>query len=98
MALGAHQATLDGSGFSLSRANDIDQDACNTLISNFPIAKESVHCCPVEDFEFDALLPIDGLCFGFQCNDFSVVNERKGISGHYGGLYKWGGGYRFWWR
>ncbi len=90
MALGAHQATIDDSGFSLTWANDINQDACNTLVANFPIDKESVHCCPVEELEFKSLLPIDGLCFGFPCNDFSVVNERKGISGHYGGLYKWG--------
>ena len=90
MALGAHQSKIDGSSFSLSWANDIDQDACSTLVANFPISKESVHCCPVEDLKFNDLLPIDGLCFGFPCNDFSVVNERKGISGHYGGLYRWG--------
>lgn len=28
--------------------------------------------------------------FGFPCNDFSVVGDRRGISGNFGGLYRWG--------
>jgi DNA (cytosine-5)-methyltransferase 1 len=34
--------------------------------------------------------PINALAFGFPCNDFSLVGERKGIQGKYGNLYKAG--------
>ena len=51
---------------------------------------KSVLCCDVSTIDLDALQPIDGLVFGFPCNDFSIVGERKGISGHFGGLYQWG--------
>ena len=33
------------------------------------------------------LAKVAGLTFGFPCNDFSVVGERRGMSGHFGGLY-----------
>lgn len=90
MALGAHRARIDGNGFSLAWANDIDQDACTTLQRNIPISEKQVYCCSVADLKLEQLPMIDGLCFGFPCNDFSVVGERKGIAGHFGGLYRWG--------
>ncbi len=90
MALGAHQAKVEYSGFSMAWANDIDQDACDTLKQNISISEDQIHCCPVEKLNFDLLPKIDGLCFGFPCNDFSVVGDRQGISGHFGGLYRWG--------
>ena len=90
MALGAHLAKIDENGFSLAWANDIDQDACITLQRNIPIPNNQVYCCSVANVKFERLPKIDGLCFGFPCNDFSVVGERKGISGHFGGLYRWG--------
>ena len=31
-----------------------------------------------------------GLLFGFPCNDFSIVGERKGLAGKYGKLYSYG--------
>ena len=31
---------------------------------------------------------IDGLLFGFPCNDFSLVGKNKKLKGEYGGLYK----------
>ena len=34
--------------------------------------------------------PIDGLSFGFPCNDFSVVGEQKGIEGVFGPPYAYG--------
>ncbi len=90
MALGAHQARVDKHKFSMLWANDIDQDACNTLEKNIPIHEGRVYCCSVAELDFKDLPKIDGLCFGFPCNDFSVVGERRGISGHFGGLYRWG--------
>jgi len=36
------------------------------------------------------LKPIDALAFGFPCNDYSVVGEKKGMEGVYGPLYAFG--------
>lgn len=88
MALGAHKAQLDGHKFSHAWATDMDMDACQTMAENLPVGE--VICNRVEDLSFDKMPAIDGLAFGFPCNDFSVVGERNGISGAFGGLYQWG--------
>ena len=88
MALGTHKAQVDGYGFRHVWANDMDKDACETLKQNVPV--DEVICKKVENLRFEDLPEIDGLVFGFPCNDFSVVGERNGISGKYGGLYRWG--------
>jgi DNA (cytosine-5)-methyltransferase 1 len=72
-------------------ANDIDPDACKTYIRNIhPSNPNVVLCKPVEQILVDNLPDIDALAFGFPCNDFSVVGERKGINGKYGSLYTYG--------
>ena len=90
MALGAQRAKVKGNGFIHVWAIDKDNDACQTLKRNLPIPEHQVVCSPVEELDFSELQSIDGLVFGFPCNDFSVVGERRGISGRYGGLYRWG--------
>ncbi len=90
MALGAHNAKVDGYGFDHVWVNDFDKDACATFAKNFKIKANNVHCCRVEDLDFSTLSPIDGLAFGFPCNDFSMVGDRSGIAGEFGGLYRWG--------
>ncbi len=90
MALGAHLAKFKGHACRHVWVNDMDRDACHTFRHNLPIADDMVFCGDVKDIKFDSLPPIDGLVFGFPCNDFSVVGDRQGISGQYGGLYRWG--------
>ncbi|MCY3833286.1 MAG: DNA (cytosine-5-)-methyltransferase [Chloroflexi bacterium] len=88
MAYGAHLAEADGHKFHHVWVTDMDKDACKTLEENVPVDK--VICSKVEALDFDDLPMIDGLVFGFPCNDFSAVGERNGINGKYGGLYQWG--------
>lgn len=88
MALGAHSTQLNGHGFYHAWITDMDKDSCQTLAKNVPVG-EAI-CKRIEHLDFDAIPPIDGLAFGFPCNDFSVVGERNGISGEFGGLYRWG--------
>jgi DNA (cytosine-5)-methyltransferase 1 len=38
----------------------------------------------------DRLPEIDALAFGFPCNDFSYVGERRGLDGDFGPLYRYG--------
>ncbi len=90
MALGASLARYDSSGFFHEWANDIDADACQTLERNVRFPPGGVVRCPVERLDFGKLSSIDGLAFGFPCNDFSMVGERNGIEGRFGGLYQWG--------
>ena len=88
MALGAKNANYGSNGFNMVWANDNDQHACATLMLNLSIRPENVYCCDVRELDISQLSPIDGLVFGFPCNDFSMVGEKKGISGEYGSLYK----------
>lgn len=74
-------------------ATDYDSDTCKTfrhnLASNEP---ETVVCADIRRLDFNRLLDIsevDGLAFGFPCNDFSIVGEQKGIDGVYGPLYSY---------
>lgn len=89
-ALGAKMARCRNHVFKHVWANDIDRDSCNTLKKNFDRLQPA--CCPIQEFQncFKNLPAIDGLVFGFPCNDFSVVGEQRGIPGEYGGLYTYG--------
>ena len=52
----------------------------------------SVICGSVHDLDpvLDYLPKIDALAFGFPCNDFSYVGERRGLEGVFGPLYRYG--------
>ena len=76
-------------GVNHSWANDYDSDTCATYKRNFPDAKVIHKDIRKLDIEKD-LSEIDGLAFGFPCNDFSVVGEQKGINGTFGPLYEYG--------
>lgn len=75
-------------------ATDYDKDTCNTFRNNIcPNEPDSVVCKDIRKLNFDKLKEIsdiDGLAFGFPCNDFSLVGEQKGINGVYGPLYSYG--------
>ena len=90
MAWAANSVQSKGSKFSHAWINDNDKDACRTFRHNLSIEHADVHCKDVKKLSFEQLSKIDGLVFGFPCNDFSVVGDRRGRSGKYGGLYRWG--------
>ncbi|WP_136089933.1 DNA cytosine methyltransferase [Auritidibacter ignavus] len=76
-------------------ATDYDSDTCKTYAKNICDNEEdpSVICEDVRDLDYErlkALGGIDGLAFGFPCNDFSQVGERKGFNGEFGPLYTYG--------
>lgn len=88
MALGASQARLGDWRFEHVWATDIDRDSCRTIEQ--VVDPERIRRRDVRNIDFAKMGPIDGLVFGFPCNDFSVVGERRGIGGKYGGLYEFG--------
>ena len=88
MALGAHRARFNGHQFKHAWATDMNRDACDTLRFNLPV--DQVSCSRVEELDFAQLPAVDGLAFGFPCNDFSIVGERNGLVGKFGRLYAWG--------
>lgn len=89
-AEGARQTKL----FSHVWANDIDESALNTFKHNHPEC-ETIRgdgSKIFHDQKMERLKKkhgnIDGLIFGFPCNDFSMVGKKLGFQGNYGGLYK----------
>lgn len=85
-----------GERFSISHAwaTDYDKDTCSTFAANICSGKsKSVLCKDIRKLDFNSLhdiSEIDGLAFGFPCNDFSMVGKQKGINGTYGPLYSYG--------
>lgn len=84
-------------GFAIAHqwATDYDLDTCRTYAANVcgtPDSDSVVHAdIRTLDFaELEARGAIDGLAFGFPCNDFSAVGERKGLNGTFGPLYRYG--------
>jgi DNA (cytosine-5)-methyltransferase 1 len=75
-----------------SWSNDYDSSSCETFKRNIEIPPERVYCESVDRFvdRFEDLPKIDGLSFGFPCNDFSNIGEKKGLKGKFGGLYEYG--------
>ena len=93
LALGAITARIDNPDYRIEHAwaNDYDESTCRTYIKNIcPESPESVICGDVRELDIDSLGEIDGLAFGFPCNDFSVVGEQKGFDGKFGPLYTYG--------
>lgn len=98
IALGAinAKARFNGGFCTITHAwaTDYDSDTCDTYRKNIcPENPESVVCHDIRTLDYEilaAISEIDGLAFGFPCNDFSVVGEQKGIHGNFGPLYLYG--------
>ena len=69
-------------------ALDNNPDAVETYRLNHPGAE--VVCMKAEDCDFATVPDVEGLLFGFPCNDFSAAGPRTGLKGSYGGLFKEG--------
>lgn len=84
-ALGAYHARFQDYRFKHVWGLDNDRFACETFKNRFK--ETQVFCEHIEDFDFTKPPKIDGILFGFPCNDFSNVGKKKGTRGRYGGLY-----------
>lgn len=76
-------------------SNDFDPNACKTFALNICGDENdpSVICGPVEKLPIgdrSVLKDIDCFAFGFPCNDYSNVGEKKGLGGTFGPLYSYG--------
>ena len=98
LALGAFSTSVEGFSIEHAWASDYDPDTCETYRQNIcPDRPDSVLCKDIRKLAEEELAeintahgPIDAFAYGFPCNDFSLVGERKGIKGNYGGLYTYG--------
>lgn len=91
IAQGAMSASVGGFKIIHAWANDYDQDTCDTYARNIcPESPETVVCNDVHKLDISSLGPIDALAFGFPCNDYSIVGEKKGLNGIFGPLYTYG--------
>lgn len=95
LSLGAVSSYIKIAGKKISIkhvwASDYHKDSCDTYIHNICKGKPgSVICTDVKDLDIGSLPPIDAFAYGFPCNDFSNVGEKKGFDGTYGALYSYG--------
>ena len=95
LALGAFSAKIKVKGvdYGITHgwASDYDPDTCRTYRENIaPNSSETVVCEDVRNLDLKTLSEIDGFAYGFPCNDFSIVGEKKGIKGKFGPLYRYG--------
>lgn len=79
-------------GFDHVWASDYDADTCQTYEAN--IARHSPNVSVihrnVHQLDISSLPTVEGLLYGFPCNDFSLVGETLGLDGKYGPLYRYG--------
>jgi DNA (cytosine-5)-methyltransferase 1 len=91
IAVGASKTDVDGLKIDHAWATDYHPDTCDTYRKNiFPDNPENVICHDIRTLDLDVLKNIsdvDALAFGFPCNDFSQVGQKKGVDGEYGPLY-----------
>lgn len=95
LGMAAKLASRPGYRISHQWASDYDEDTCRTYATNICGVQEtsSVVHGDVRTLDFRVLKEagdIDGLAFGFPCNDFSQVGEQKGFDGEFGPLYTYG--------
>lgn len=83
-------------------ATDYDKDSCETYRANITkyekeklkinskvnVIHGDINELNLEDA--DLFPSVNGLIFGFPCNDFSLVGKSKGLDGDFGPLYKHG--------
>lgn len=61
-------------------ANDIDEATCETYSANICLGNsESVICRDVRELDISSLSAVDAFAYGFPCNDFSIVGEKKAL-------------------
>lgn len=95
LALGAFSASVKSKGVTYKVvhgwASDYDPDTQLTYTHNIcPDKPESFYLADVRKLDFNKLPKIDAFAYGFPCNDFSIVGEKKGFDGTFGPLYTYG--------
>ncbi|ANE45247.1 cytosine methyltransferase [Paenibacillus swuensis] len=86
-----HPVTNEEFSIEHTWSNDYCESACDTYTYNIcPDRPETVHRGDVRNLNINTLENIDGFIYGFPCNDFSQVGEKKGFDGTFGPLYSYG--------
>lgn len=89
----SHQHRRDGGRSSIQHgwAVDYHPDTVATYVRNICAGDPStVWTADVRTFDLRQVPQFNAFAFGFPCNDFSAVGERKGLDGDYGALYTYG--------
>lgn len=95
IALGAKAASVahaaEGATIRHGWAVDYHPDTVATYARNICSGdKSTIWTADVRDFNLLQVPAFNAFAFGFPCNDFSAVGERKGLDGDYGALYTYG--------
>jgi DNA (cytosine-5)-methyltransferase 1 len=97
--IAAPQISINGDSYRISHLWGVDKDPEAIQTYNVNNLGEGV-LCDALDFTLNEkrkgnkvisdFKKIDALAFGFPCNDFSLVGEKRGFQGKFGNLYKAG--------
>lgn len=97
IALGAQAASAEHArGGGKARVHhawavDYHPDTVATYVRNIcGGGDETVWTADVREFDLLQVPEFDAFAFGFPCNDFSNVGERRGLDGSFGALYTYG--------
>ena len=95
LALGAFSASVKSKGetFKITHgwASDYDPDTKLTYTHNIcPDRPDTFYLSDVKKLDFSKLSQVDAFAYGFPCNDFSIVGEKRGFEGNFGPLYSYG--------
>lgn len=94
MGLAASQARIVHEGITHACrhlwATDYDSDSCKTYKENVLTGSGRIILSDIHELDISQLERIDGLHFGFPCNDYSIVGETQGLQGKFGPLYSYG--------
>lgn len=97
IGLGAHFANENRkSRKSASRAHhtwalDYHADTVRTYKRNFPqLPEQNAFTADINNFDLRQLPEFNAFAYGFPCNDFSIVGQKKGLNGTFGPLYSYG--------
>lgn len=75
-------------------STDYDKDTSETykhnVLKEFQDPDSHFYLKDIRKLNIDALPKVDGFLYGFPCNDFSLVGEKKGFKGKFGPLYSYG--------
>lgn len=87
--IGLMRYALEGRGWQVTFANDIDPQKYEMYGDNFPDAQEHFSLDDVHELPADKVPDVSLATASFPCNDLSLAGGMKGLSGEHSGAF-WG--------
>lgn len=80
--IGGFELGMERSGFEVAWQAECDKQARSVLAKHWPDVYRYKDVCDVRNAE-----PVDVICGGFPCQDYSIAGDRDGLAGDRGALW-----------